>query len=559
MTDEIDISRLEKLPIQAGKKPVGKAKVELLNEEQRIEAAYQAISQKDFLGFCRGLTIESQEGPRVFENCMAPFQRLFFEEIEPSLAAVRAGQPPETRRWWLERTKKASKDADLAIICLWLIAFPLRPFFMQVGAADSEQANIVKDRMSHLLHWNPWLNKYVQMVNNEVRSVKKLENGKPMATLVILSSDIAGAHGGTPDVLIINELSHITKWEFAQNLMDNADGVKQGLAIIATNAGYKGTKAEVWRNNALTNNSWCVHVFARPAPWHDKETIEDARRRNTNSRFQRLWWGKWPSGKGDALDEESIEKCFCLQGPISKPRNGLVYIGGLDLGVSHDHSGLVFVEVDYAKQLVKLAYQKAWKPQEDGPEKGKVDLIDVEAVSKQMFKHYNAQVLLYDPSQAELMGQRLRRVGVNAREMSFQSGSNITDMAEALMQLLKAGKLMCYDVDGRLRRDFGKFNVVERPYGYRLEAVSDEFGHADVGTALVITLPMARDILNGLSDFSPDDELTPQDDSEFEEKELKTLPKEFQELFSGEDEQNEKSHFKGRKRPKVSDPFEDLF
>ena len=64
---------------------------------------------------------------------------------------------PKMQRFWIERTKKASKDADLAVIMMWLVAFPVRPLYMQVGAADRVQAGIVKDRMSHLLHHNPWL------------------------------------------------------------------------------------------------------------------------------------------------------------------------------------------------------------------------------------------------------------------------------------------------------------------------------------------------------------------------------------------------------------------
>lgn len=532
-----------------------RGKIELIEKKEKIDLAYQKYAQTDFLCFARGLNIASQTGKRVFENCMADFQRKFLEEIAPSLQAVRVGDPPPISRWWVERTKKASKDADLALIMLWLIAFPIRPLFMQVGAANRDQAGIVKDRITHLLHFNPWLNDYVEMINSEVRSKKKLETGQAMAHMDILSSDIAGAHGGTPDVMIINELSHITRWEFAENMMDNADGVAQGIAIIATNAGLKGSKAQVWRNNAVTSSRWCVHVLAEPAPWHSKETIEDAKKRNPFSRWLRLWYGRWSSGKGDAINEDDIERCFTLKGPIDEPRPGMMYLGGLDLGISHDHSGFAVLEVDCKNQRINTAWIKGWEPL---PDTGEVDLIDVENTCRAMSQHYRLAGLFYDPHQAKLMAQRLVRVGVPMREMTFSSGTNITNMATSFISVVEAGKLKCYgDEDGRLARDFGKFNIVEKSYGFKLESVSDEFGHADVGTAVVIALPAAVDLLNGGMMFTQEDIVADVDTKPLTEKELKALPEEFKDLNTLE-EQEQVGH-----RVKVmgsgSDPFEDLF
>ena len=66
--------------------------------------------------FCRGLTIDGQAGPRLFENVIADFQRFTFEELAPNLEAVAKGVLPDTQRWWIERTKKAGKDSELAVI-----------------------------------------------------------------------------------------------------------------------------------------------------------------------------------------------------------------------------------------------------------------------------------------------------------------------------------------------------------------------------------------------------------------------------------------------------------
>ena len=80
-----------------------------------IDSAFEAASKKSFMHFARGLTIPSARGPVLFEMVMADFQRKFFEDIAPSLHALRDGEMPPHRRFWLERTKKTAKDADVAI------------------------------------------------------------------------------------------------------------------------------------------------------------------------------------------------------------------------------------------------------------------------------------------------------------------------------------------------------------------------------------------------------------------------------------------------------------
>ena len=506
-----------------------KIKKNILDQREAIEKAYQSASKKSFMDFIRGLKIDSQLGPRILEGVMADYQKVCFEDLAPSIEALRDGRMPENRRFWIERTKKASKDADLSLIVAWVVAFPVRPFYGQIGAADRDQAAIVRDRLSALLFYNPWLNEHIELVGNEIRSKLTRPDGKPLAKIEIKSSDVAGAHGGTPDLLIINELSHIDKWEFVQNLMDNADGVAQGVVIIATNAGIKGSKAEVWRNHALTSKAWVAHVLAQPAPWHSPSTIKEAEKRNPRSRYLRLWWGIWVSGKGDAIKEEEIDAMFNLKGP-SDPEEGYVYFGGLDLGISHDHCAFAVVGVNEKKRRLKLSFWKAWKP----PENGKIDLMAVRDYIKDIAKIYKLFRLYYDPYQAELLSQELVSDRIPMREMTFSSTKNLTEMATTFLQIATSRQFDCYDdEDGRVRSDFGKFNIVEKSYGHRLEAVKDETGHCDVGTAILICLPAAVEFMRGFdSGFGPNDDLNdPLDDEEFTKEEAEALPDELREIY----------------------------
>jgi hypothetical protein len=77
--------------------------------------------------FQSALIVPSCFGPQRFGDIMAEFQRERFGQIAPALLSVANGQKPETGRWWWEATKGASKDSDLAVCLLWLLAFTKRP------------------------------------------------------------------------------------------------------------------------------------------------------------------------------------------------------------------------------------------------------------------------------------------------------------------------------------------------------------------------------------------------------------------------------------------------
>ncbi len=238
---------------------------------------------------------------KCLRECMAPFERERFAAIAPALLAISRGKKPPTGKFWWEATKGGSKDSDLACCLLWLMAFSNRPLTCQVGAADADQADEMRKAAKDILRLNPWLNEQIEIQNWKI--ICKA-NG---ATCDVLSADTAGSHGARPDgILIINELSHITKQEFAENLMDNAAKVN-GLVAVATNAGTLGTWQYKWRGIARTSNRWHFEQYAQPAPWLDPEETAEAQQRNSMSRFMRLWHGVWASGLGDALDAADIE------------------------------------------------------------------------------------------------------------------------------------------------------------------------------------------------------------------------------------------------------------
>jgi hypothetical protein len=124
-------------------------------------------------------------------------------------------------------------------------------------------------------------------------------------------------------------------------------------------------------------------------------------------------------------------------------------------------------------------------------------------------------------------------------------------MAVSFVTSVKSGRLECYDdPEGRMRRDFGKFNIEHKPPSkYKLTAVSDEFGHADVGVSLVICLPKAVEMLDGRVGLLSSDVLVEENDAELTEEEVDGMPDDLREIYEMDLEGEQGRH----KRPAVSE------
>lgn len=474
--------------------------VEIDEASSRVHGEYVRRSGHDFMFFVRGLTVPSEdEDVFKFSRCMQDFQRETFEDLAPSLRALQTGKKPPRQRFWIERTKKAGKDSDLAAVILWLMAFPARPFKIQVVAANRNQARIIENRAVDYLHYNPWLKKKIEIVQGIIRSRQR---HREAWTHIEATESGGAAHGETPDLLVLNELVHVKRWGVMEAHRNNADGVPRGMVIISTNAGFKSTPAWTWRELAKQNpDVWSMHVWSVKAPWIPDEFLAEARRRDPiGTEFRRLWDGEWVSGAGGSVSEEDLDECFCLDGP-GDPEPGWIHMMGLDMGETHDHSGVVVLGIQIGGRMIRVKRFKAFTPNLPNSQgKMEVDEAAVTSWCEKMALKYSVASFGYDPAAGgRFVAQKIRRMGIPTFEVSFASPANLTAMAVAFVQTVSGAILECYDDgEGRLRRDFGKFTIVPKvPGGYRLTAVSDEHGHADIGTALVILLPKALQFLGG--------------------------------------------------------------
>jgi phage FluMu gp28-like protein len=76
------------------------------------------------------------------------------------------------------------------------------------------------------------------------------------------------------------------------------------------------------------------------------------------------------------------------------------------------------------------------------------------------------------------------------QEIPF-SGKNLNELAAIVLNVFRSHGIDLYP-DELLLKDLGRLTIVEKSYGYRLEATRDADGHADRATALALAMLVAR-------------------------------------------------------------------
>ncbi|HUY87523.1 MAG TPA: terminase large subunit [Pirellulales bacterium] len=379
----------------------------------------------------------------------------------------------------------------MALALLWLLVFSRRELLIQCGAADSDQADEVRKAIRTTLSLNPALEPYIDVQNWRVIC---RQTG---STIQIEAADAPSAHGSRPSVVALDELVHVENREFAETLFDNLTKMANGLGIIATNAGHTRSWQADWRELARTSDNWDFRQHTQPASWLNPADIEEARRRNSPTRFNRLFRGIWSPGGGDAIEQADILACIKRTEATYAPEEGIEYTIGLDLSTKRDRSAMTLLGSDPRTNRIHVALCQSWSP----IARGMVDLISVRETVETTARGFSADVV-YDPHQAGLLVQELTAAGVRCIEMTFVA-SNLSLMATSLMQIFRQKQIELYP-DPQLIADLQRLSIEERGFNHcKLVAPSDrESGHADLAISLAIAAPRAieaasRDVQGG--------------------------------------------------------------
>lgn len=460
--------------------------------------------QSDPAAFQRDVCIATGSGPRKFGDVMAEFQRERFTAVNPSLVAVAKHEPPPIPRVFDERTKGASKDTDWSVNLLWLLAFSRRALRMQVGAFDQQQADEVRLIVKDILRTDGPVNQFLRQVV-EVRG-DEIVNPRTGSTIEILTADKFGSHGSRIDLLLLNELTHQPQSGFAETLFDNLDKMPRAVGVIATNCGHLGTWQEQWKAVAKSSPRWKVLEWNRPAPWISADALAESEKRNPPSRYRRLWWGEWTNADelDPALSPQDIEAAFVPQlRPMTGAEPGWLFVAGIDLGLTRDHSAVVVLAVPQGGKAgrVRLANVTAWRP----PPGGKIILGEVEEHVLAMDAKFGLEAVGYDPWQAEHLAQRAEALTAHRRRSQRQrfgskpwmrevppTAANLREQASLVIQAFQDRRLMLYPHE-RLRSDLLRLRTEEKSYGVRLIAPRGPDGHADVFSAFAYALLLGNE------------------------------------------------------------------
>jgi hypothetical protein len=437
----------------------------------------------------------------TFGQVAHSYQVAWLRALSMTAAALMRGDPPDQSRMMFIGTKGSGKDLMIALLVVFLVAFSPRALKIQILAADAGQAAEVLGWVKLLLKWShDWLDGLLgKLVTLQASKLIGKRHGSEAE--VIACDATGGSHGSRPDLLVVNEFTHIGKWEVVETKLDDASKIFNGAALFFGNAGFLESPSYKLYQHALEH--WApVYEWNEPATHRDRRHVADAEAIGSPSRNARLNHGIWSTGTGDFIDPADVKSCTNENGgPVfgELALRGYSCVAGLDLGVRNDHSALVTLGVKSGVPRIRLMNARWWVP----GAKREVDLMAVEKGCRDDARRYSFRSLWYDPAQAQLMVQRLRRTaGILCCEMPFVS-SNLDRMARTLMEVFQNHTLDLYKCD-RLLADLSRIQIVEKNFGHKLESVSNSSGHADVAIALAIALPAAVELLNNFGGSSDD-------------------------------------------------------
>lgn len=465
------------------------------------------------------LNIDCDGTVKQLGDVMEEFQRKDFRALDQAMknccgrgGRIRVKTP---MRAYIERSRGHSKTSDLAVICVWILAFANRAVKGYAYAADKDQAALLKDAIDVLLRLNPWLGKIIQVQKGIIVNIAKGHPGYG-ARLEISTSDVSSSWGILPDFVIADELCH---WQgdgsLWHSILSSAAKRKNCLLVVISNAGFVETWQWQVREAARIQDPY---HFSRPeagwyfsrldgpqATWITEDRLAEQRKMLPAMAYNRLWLNEWSNAGGDALTPEDIEAAF-IEGlqPMTGNEKDYYFVGGSDLGISRDHSAFVVLAVPKGGKSgkIRLAHNKLWKPVAGQ----KINLLEVERHILECDKKFHLECVAYDTFQHEMLAQQIeadtnrKRRNVKRRYhlQPFMrevppTPTNLRQQASLTIESFQDHRFRFYPCEP-LKRDLHRLRVEEKSYGFRLVSPRDGEGHGDTASAFCLALLLAHEM-----------------------------------------------------------------
>lgn len=119
--------------------------------------------------FREALYVDCNGNLRKLGEVQDEWQRDDFTALDGMLQVCNGrSESADQMRAWLERPRGHSKTTDVAVCCVWALAFANRPIKAYVYAADRDQARILHDAISTLIRCNPWLSQIIKAKSHDI-------------------------------------------------------------------------------------------------------------------------------------------------------------------------------------------------------------------------------------------------------------------------------------------------------------------------------------------------------------------------------------------------------
>ena len=383
------------------------------------------------------------------------------------------------RRHWIGRSKGFSKTRDCGAVSVVALLTQFPPGAQgYVAAADAEQAGLLRQSMMQFVNNTPELQGRVKIDARKISTPHGAE-------LTVLAADSAGSHGLRIFWLVLDELAN---WPDTPRHRDFFDALWAGLpktpdsrGIIITTAGTPSHFSKRIYDTAATEPSWRLSDIHGPPPWVAPEEVAAEQRRMFPSVYARLWLNEWCAPDDSIADPDDVDAACMLSGPLA-PDEACTYVCSLDLGTRNDRTVAVIAHGERTEDATRVIVDRmnVWTPSRGNP----VSLDDVRAWLTEMCRSYRAK-LLYDPSQAYLLVEQIRKAGIRTEEFVFSS-SSVGKLATAIMQALRGRTVLLPD-DEELREELLAVRLRESsPNVMRIDTVGS--GHDDrvIATAMAV-------------------------------------------------------------------------
>lgn len=337
---------------------------------------------------------------------------------------------------WAKKCGKSTTIAGLVIAELVGGAEPDREIVI-VASDWAQSKDITFASAARFARRHPWLTKNLKVGQSEIVYRETITDertgGKHVEDHIVRAvpaRDARSLHGSNASLTVIDEL-------WTQNNYDVIEALARSPArlhprvLYATYAGLRSMQRvgvpcwDLWQRWKSGDHPGLFVSYIggedgwRSIPWISERFLAAERRRfaAVPSKFTRLYLNQWSAGdEGAFLTSDEIADATdatLIEPDCAAP--GVQYSVGVDLGLTHDFTGIVVSHVNAVGHL-QVDAVRVWRGTKSRP----VDLTDVEREIRSLAWRFKCAVHI-DQWQGALMRQRLEQQSVTARVHTIES------------------------------------------------------------------------------------------------------------------------------------------